>query len=105
MGVKIAKSPSSKMKDVSQLTVDQIRKMLGKKGSPTTGKKKVLVERLVNAQRDSKANVIAPELKEGSNFAEASKEPLQVKIEVEIQEVSSIRRQARALEMYMAALI
>ena len=105
MGVKIAKSPSSKMKDVSQLTVDQIRKMLGKKGLPTTGKKKVLVERLVNAQRDSKANVIAPELKEGSNFAEASKEPLQVKIEVEIQEVSSIRRQARALEMYMAALI
>ena len=59
----------------------------------------------MNAQRESKANVVAPELKEGSNFAEASKEPLQVKIEVEIQEVSSIRRQARALEMYMAALI
>ena len=59
----MANSPSSKIKDVSQLTVDQIRKMLGKKGLLTTGKKKVLVERLVNAQRDSKANVIAPELK------------------------------------------
>ena len=56
----MANSPSSKIKDVSQLTVDQIRKMLGKKGLLTTGKKKVLVERLVNAQRDSKANVIAP---------------------------------------------
>ena len=30
------------------------------------------MERLVNAQHDSKSDVIAPKLKEGSNFAEAS---------------------------------
>lgn len=101
----MATGSSSKMEDLSQLTVDQIREMVGKKGLPTTGKRKVLLERLVNAQRDSKSNVIAPELKEGSNFAEASKEPLQVKSEVEIQEVSSIRRKARALQMDMDTLI
>ncbi|XP_068756894.1 uncharacterized protein [Montipora capricornis] len=101
----MATSSSSQMEDLSQLTVDQIREMLGKKGLPTTGKRKVLLERLANAQRDSKSNVIAPELKEGSNFAEASKEPLQVKSEVEIQEVSSIRRKARVLQMDVDALI
>ena len=73
--------------------------MIGKKGLPTAGKRKVSVERLVNAQHDSKLDVIAPELKEGSNFAEASKESLQVKSAVEIQEVSSIRRNARALQV------
>ena len=55
----MATGSSSKMEDllVSQLTDDQIREMLGKKGLPTTGKRKVLLERLVNAQRDSKSNV------------------------------------------------
>ena len=79
--------------------------MLGKKGLPTAGKRKVLVERLVNAQHDSKSDAIAPELKERSNFAEAPKEPLQVISEVEIQEFSSIRRNVRALQMDMGALI
>ena len=79
--------------------------MLGKKGLPTTGKRKVLVERLVNAQHDWKSDVISPELKESSHLAEASKEPLQVKSEVEIQEVSSIRLKARALQLDMDALI
>ena len=65
----MATGSSSKMEDLSQLTVDKIREMLGKKGLLTTGKRNVLVERLVNAQHDSKSDVIAPELKEGSNFA------------------------------------
>ncbi|XP_068741701.1 uncharacterized protein [Montipora capricornis] len=54
----MATGSSSKMETLSQLTVDQIREMLGKKGLSTTG-----------------------------NLAEASKEPLQVKSEVEIQEL------------------
>ncbi|XP_068706390.1 uncharacterized protein [Montipora foliosa] len=42
----MATGSSSEMEDLSQLTVDQIREMLGKKGLPTTGKRKVLLERL-----------------------------------------------------------
>ena len=48
MGDKMAASPKTENDDLSQLTVDQLRKLLQEKGLPTTGKKKVLIERLVD---------------------------------------------------------
>ena len=38
-----------KREDLSSLTVEQLRERLNEKGLLTTGKKKVLLERLVNA--------------------------------------------------------
>ena len=62
------------------------------------------MERLVNAQHGSKADVIAPDLKEGSNFAEAGKEALQVKSEVEIQApvVQTMDRTIHRINHYLA---
>ena len=87
MGDKMAASPKTENDDLSQLTVDQLRKLLQEKGLPTTGKKKVLIERLVD---DSKSNVVKPESKEEMNLAESAESSS----EVEIQEINSIRRKA-----------
>ena len=90
--------PKTENDDLSQLTVDQLRKLLQEKGLPTTGKKKVLIERLVD---DSKSNVVKPESKEEMNLAESAESSS----EVEIQEINSIRRKAKALQIHMDALI
>ena len=94
----MAASPKTENDDLSQLTVDQLRKLLQEKGLPTTGKKKVLIERLVD---DSKSNVVKPESKEEMNLAESAESSS----EVEIQEINSIRRKAKALQIHMDALI
>ena len=65
----MAASPKTENDDLSQLTVDQLRKLLQEKGLPTTGKKKVLIERLVD---DAKSNVVEPESKEEMNLAESA---------------------------------
>ena len=98
MGDKMAASPKTENDDLSQLTVDQLRKLLQEKGLPTTGKKKVLIERLVD---DSKSNVVKPESKEEMNLAESA----EFSSEVEIQETNSIRRKAKALEIDIDGLI
>ena len=98
MGDKMAASPKTENDDLSQLTVDQLRKLLQEKGLPTTGKKKVLIERLVD---DSKSNVVKPESKEEMNLAESA----EFSSEVEIQEINSIRRKAKALEIDIDGLI
>ena len=95
MGDKMAASPKTENDDLSQLTVDQLRKLLQEKGLPTTGKKKVLIERFLD---DSKSNVVKLESKEEKNLTESSRE-------VEIQEINSIRRKAKALQIHMDALI
>ena len=69
-----------------------------KKGLPTTGKKKVLTERVVD---DSKSNVVKPKSKEEMNLAESAESSS----EVEIQEINSIRRKAKALQIDMDRLI
>ena len=91
MGDKMAASPKTEIDDLSQLTVDQLRKLLQEKGLPATGKKKVLTERLVD---DSKSN-------EEMNLAESA----EFSSEVEIQEINSIRRKAKALQIDMDGLI
>ena len=80
-GVKMAAgnhgSEMLKQEDLSSLTVQQLLERLNEKGLPTTGKKKVLLERLVNAQYVLQSNVdVKPELQESSNFTEVSKESL-----------------------------
>ena len=94
----MAASPKTENDDLSQLTADQLRKLLQEKGLPTTGKKKVLIERLVD---DSKSNVVKPESKEEMNLAESAESSS----EVEIQEINSIRRKAKALQIDMDGLI
>ena len=95
-----------KQEDLSSLTVEQLRERLNAKGLLTTGKKKVLLERLVNAQYVLQSNVdVKPELQESSNFTEVSKEsPPPVNVE-KAQEISSIKRKAKALQMDMDDLI
>ena len=77
MGDKMAASPKTENDDLSQLTVDQLRKLLQEKGLPTTGKKKVLIERLVD---DSKSNVVKLESKEEMNLAESAESSSEVEI-------------------------
>ena len=57
-----------------------------------------MIERLVD---DSKSNVVKPESKEEMNLAESAESSS----EVEIQEINSIRRKAKALQIHMDALI
>jgi len=95
VGDEMAASSKTEIDDLSQPAVDHLRKLLQEKGLPTTGKKKVLIERLLD---DSKSNVVKLESKEETNLAESSNE-------VEIQEINSIRRKAKALQIHMYALI
>ena len=95
MGDEKAASSKTEIDVLSQPAVDQLRKLLQEKGLPTTGRKKVLIERFLD---DSKSNVVKLESKEEKNRAESSSE-------VEIQEINSIRRKAKALQIHMDALI
>ena len=95
MGDEKAASSKTEIDVLSQPAVDQLRKLLQEKGLPTTGKKKVLIERFLD---DSKSNVVKLESKEEKNLTESSRE-------VEIQEINSIRRKAKALQIHMDALI
>ena len=73
-------------------------------GLTTTGKKKVLLER--NAQYVLQSNVVVkPELLESSNFTKVSKESPRPVNEEQAQEISSIRRKAKTLQMDMDDLI
>ena len=91
----MAASSKTEIDVLSQSAVDQLRKLLQEKGLPTTGKKKVLIERFLD---DSKSNDVKLESKEEKNLAVSSSE-------VEIQEINSIRRKAKALQIHMDALI
>ena len=95
MGDEMAASSKTEIDVLSQSAVDQLRKLLQEKGLPTTGKKKVLIERFLD---DSKSNDVKLESKEEKNLAVSSSE-------VEIQEINSIRRKAKALQIHMDALI
>ena len=95
MGDEKAASSKTEIDVLSQPAVDQLRKLLQEKGLPTTGRKKVLIERFLD---DSKSNVVKLESKEEKNLTESSRE-------VEIQEINSIRRKAKALQIHMDALI
>ena len=95
MGDEMAASSKTEIDVLSQPAVDQLRKLLQEKGLPTTGKKKVLIERFLD---DSKSNDVKLESKEEKNLAVSSSE-------VEIQEINSIRRKAKALQIHMDALI
>ena len=95
MGDEKAASSKTEIDVLSQPAVDQLRKLLQEKGLPTTGKKKVLIERFLD---DSKSNVVKLESKEEKNLTKSSRE-------VEIQEINSIRRKAKALQIHMDALI
>ena len=94
----MAASSKTEIDDLSQLTVDQLRRLLQERGLPTTGKKKVLIERLVD---DSKSIVVKPESKEEMNLAESAESSS----ELEIQEINFIRRKAKALQIDMDGLI
>ena len=109
-GVKMAASNHGseiiKREHLSSLTVEQLRERRNEKGLPTTGKKKVLLERLVNAQYVLQSNVdVKPELQESSNFTEVSKESPRPVNEEQAQEISSIKRKAKTLQMDMDDLI
>ena len=65
-----------------------------KKDYQPLAKRKVLIERLVD---DSKSNVVKPESKEEMNLAESA----EFSSEVEIEEINSIRRKAKALQIDM----
>ena len=91
----MAASSKTEIDVLSQPAVDQLRKLLQEKGLPTTGKKKVLIERFPD---DSKANVVTLESKEEKNLGESSSD-------VEIQEINLIRRKAKALQIHMDAFI
>ena len=95
MGDEKAASSKTEIDVLSQPAVDQLRKLLQEKGLPTTGRKKVLIERFLD---DSKSNVVKLESKEEKNLTESSRE-------VEIQEINSIRRKAKALQIDMDGLI
>ena len=95
MGDEKAASSKTEIDVLLQPAVDQLRKLLQEKGLPTTGRKKVLIERFLD---DSKSNVVKLESKEEKNLTESSRE-------VEIQEINSIRRKAKALQIHMDALI
>ena len=71
MGDEMAASSKTEIDVLSQPAVDQLRKLLQEKGLPTTGKKKVLIERFLD---DSKSNVVKLESKEEKNLAESSSE-------------------------------
>ena len=94
----MAASSKTEIDDLSQLTVDQLRRLLQERGLPTTGKKKVLIEGLVD---DSKSIVVKPESKEEMNLAESAESSS----ELEIQEINFIRRKAKALQIDMDGLI
>ena len=105
-GVKMAASNHGsemlKQEDLSSLTVEQLRGRLNEKGLPTTGKKKVLLERLVNAQYVLQSSVdVKPELQE-SSISKESPRPVN---EEQAQEISSIKRKAKTLQMDMDDLI
>ena len=62
---------------LSQKSVEQLRGLLKGKGLLTTGKKKVLIQRLVDDYNESKTAVKSEPLKESPedmNFAKSSKE-------------------------------
>ena len=93
-----------KQEDLSSLTVELCER-LNEKGLPTTGKK-VLLERLVNAQYVLQSNVdVKPELQESSNFTEVLKESPPPFNEEQAQEISSIKQKAKTLQMDMDDLI
>ena len=109
-GIKMAASNHGsemlKQEDLASLTVEQLRGRLKEKGLPTTGKKKVLLERLVNAQYVLQSNVdVKPELQGSSNFTEVSKESPRPVNEEQAQEISSIKQKAKTLQMDMDDLI
>ncbi|KAL9976912.1 hypothetical protein ACROYT_G014254 [Oculina patagonica] len=109
VGDKMAASGSdSDIEDeLSRKSVEQLRGLLKEKGLSTAGKKKVLIQRLVNAYYESKTAVKSElsESHEDLNFAKLSKElPPSVSKE-QSKEITSIRRKAKVLQGDIEALI
>ncbi|KAL9954332.1 hypothetical protein ACROYT_G041854 [Oculina patagonica] len=93
--------------ELSRKSVEQLRGLLKEKGLSTAGKKKVLIQRLVNAYYESKTAVKSElsESHEDLNFAKLSKElPPSVSKE-QSKEITSIRRKAKVLQGDIEALI
>lgn len=107
MAANASDSEIPKQDDLSLKSVQQLRGLLKEKGLSTSGKKKVLIERLVNAHCESKT-AVKPELSETPedlNFAEISKELPRNTNEEQSQEIISIRRKAKVLQGDIDALI
>ena len=94
--------------ELSQKSVEQLRGLLKGKGLPTTGKKKVLIQRLVDDYYESKTAVKSEPSKESledMNFAKFSKELPPAANAKQLQEITSIRLKAKVLQGDIEAVI
>ena len=94
--------------ELSQKLVEQLRGLLKGKGLPTTGKKKVLIQRLVVDYYESKTAVKSEQSEESSedmNFAKFSKELPPATNAKQVKEITSIRLKAKLLQGDIEAVI
>ena len=94
--------------ELSQKSVEQLRGLLKGKGLPTTGKKKVLIQRLVVDYYESKTAVKSEQSEESPedmNFAKFSKELPPAANTKQMQEIASIRLKAKVLQGDTEAVI
>ena len=94
--------------ELSQKSVEQLRGLLKGKGLPTTGKKTVLIQRLVDDYNKSKTAVNSEPSKESPedmNFAKLSKELPPTANTEQLQEIISIRLKAKALQGDIEAVV
>ena len=81
--------------ELSQKSVEQLRGLLKGKGLPTTGKKKVLIQRLVVDYYESKTAVKSESSKESledMNFAKFSKASIRLKAKVLQGDIEAVIR-------------
>lgn len=94
--------------ELSQKSVEQLRGLFKGKGLPNTGKKKVLIQRLVDDYYESKNAVKSEPSKESledMNFAKFSKELTPAANAKQQQEITSIRLKAKVLQGDIEAVI
>ena len=91
--------------DLESLSIKKLRKILKEKGLPTTGRKRILLERLVNYQYELKSNIAESTLHEDSNYVEDFDEPLVGKETDQLNEINAITRKAKVLQVDLDALI
>ena len=94
--------------ELSQKSVEQLRGLLKGKGLPTTGKKKVLIQRLVVDYYESKTAVKSEQSEESPedmNFAKFNKELPPAANTKQMQEIASIRLKAKVLQGDIEAVI
>ena len=94
--------------ELSQKSVEQLRGLLKGKGFSTTGKNKVLIQRLVLDYYESKTaekSELSKESPEDMNFAKFSKELPPAANAKQLLEISSIRLKAKLLQGDIEAVI